>query len=356
MTVIGLSDFLKKKLDRCYQVKSPITAFSNKRIAVDANLWISQNFKTAAKDIIYRLTDFYDIEGDKIVLKDVNHNAILRKLSEMLVKFLLMWVTHSVTPVMVWDGPARKEKSFAHKKRAKQEDDGKRRLEEALESLKTASIKDTPILTKKVRDLLYQNYPISKADIFYIKDFCAYSGMPCIDAPRDAEFTCAMLSRHGYVEAVWSNDSDCYPLLAKCMIVEYSHTQNEIPHFLLSYPEIALDKLELTPSQFIDFCILCGVDFNEKINNIGPVKAYKLIKEHSCLENIEFKTNMDLTSLNYTKCRKIFKPPFFELPEDIFTIDVECLKDAHGLFQQYSCSHLYKQLVEKCETVVEELD
>jgi flap endonuclease-1 len=31
--------------------------------------------------------------------------------------------------------------------------------------------------------------------------------------------------------------------------------------------------------QFIDFCILCGCDYTPKIPQIGPIKAYKMIKE-----------------------------------------------------------------------------
>jgi 5'-3' exonuclease len=36
-------------------------------------------------------------------------------------------------------------------------------------------------------------------------------------------------------------------------------------------------------------CILCGCDYASKIEGIGPVKAYKFIKEYSTIENlIEF--------------------------------------------------------------------
>ena len=36
----------------------------------------------------------------------------------------------------------------------------------------------------------------------------------------------------------------------------------------------------------MDFCILCGCDYTTKIVGIGPVNAYKLIKEHKNIENI----------------------------------------------------------------------
>lgn len=38
--------------------------------------------------------------------------------------------------------------------------------------------------------------------------------------------------------------------------------------------------------QFIDLCILCGCDYTGKITNIGPVRAYDLIKKHKNIETI----------------------------------------------------------------------
>lgn len=47
-----------------------------------------------------------------------------------------------------------------------------------------------------------------------------------------------------------------------------------------------IKELDLTEEQFIDMCILCGCDYAQKIQGIGPVKAYKLIKDLDCIENI----------------------------------------------------------------------
>lgn len=33
-------------------------------------------------------------------------------------------------------------------------------------------------------------------------------------------------------------------------------------------------------------CILCGCDYASKIEGIGPVKAYKFIKDYDCIENV----------------------------------------------------------------------
>lgn len=53
----------------------------------------------------------------------------------------------------------------------------------------------------------------------------------------------------------------------------------------ISYDE-ALKGLDLTHSEFVDLCILCGCDYSVTIDGIGPMTAYKLIKEHRSIEKI----------------------------------------------------------------------
>ena len=46
------------------------------------------------------------------------------------------------------------------------------------------------------------------------------------------------------------------------------------------------DTLGLTRDQYIDFAILLGTDFSQRITNVGPVRAFKFIKELGSIENI----------------------------------------------------------------------
>ena len=38
--------------------------------------------------------------------------------------------------------------------------------------------------------------------------------------------------------------------------------------------------------QFVDLCILCGCDYMDKIGGMGPVSAFKMIKECGTIENV----------------------------------------------------------------------
>ena len=67
--------------------------------------------------------------------------------------------------------------------------------------------------------------------------------------------------------------------------------------------------------QFIDMCILCGCDYTIKINAIGSINAFKLIKKYKSIENIienikdnaKYKINEKfLSNFNYKEARLIF--------------------------------------------------
>jgi len=38
--------------------------------------------------------------------------------------------------------------------------------------------------------------------------------------------------------------------------------------------------------EFIDLCILCGCDYTKNIGGIGPVKAFKFIKDEKTIEGV----------------------------------------------------------------------
>jgi len=47
-----------------------------------------------------------------------------------------------------------------------------------------------------------------------------------------------------------------------------------------------LKGLDMNYEQFVDLCILCGCDYCDHIDGVGPVTAYKLIKTHGTIENV----------------------------------------------------------------------
>jgi 5'-3' exonuclease len=71
----------------------------------------------------------------------------------------------------------------------------------------------------------------------------------------------------------------------------------------------------MTPEQITDLAILCGCDYNIKIEKIGFENAFKLIKNFGSIEKIleneevlnSFNiTNEKIKNLNYIRSRELF--------------------------------------------------
>lgn len=58
-----------------------------------------------------------------------------------------------------------------------------------------------------------------------------------------------------------------------------------VPLELISGKDIQ-DRLDLDRQAYIDFALLLGTDFSQRIKNVGPIKALNFIKEYGTIENI----------------------------------------------------------------------
>lgn len=81
--------------------------------------------------------------------------------------------------------------------------------------------------------------------------------------------------------------------------------------------------LNLTRSMFVDFALLMGTDFSQRIRNIGPSRALDFIRAHGSIEKVieaETKFKPKLPREDYLKqvnlARSVFQtlPP---VPEDV---------------------------------------
>ena len=96
--------------------------------------------------------------------------------------------------------------------------------------------------------------------------------IPYIIAPDEAEKLCSKLCIQGIVSAVLSEDTDVIAYGSPLFFTKIN-TFNETV-VVLSNNNIR-NVLNLTQNQLLEFCIMCGTDYNNNIPNIGPAKAYK---------------------------------------------------------------------------------
>src|SRR5262245_11268972 len=62
-------------------------------------------------------------------------------------------------------------------------------------------------------------------------------------------------------------------------------TSRRSPLTVLSGKEIRT-MLKLSRASYVDFALLLGTDFSQRIKNIGPQRALKFIREHGSIEHI----------------------------------------------------------------------
>ncbi|KAJ7792408.1 hypothetical protein B0H14DRAFT_2931372, partial [Mycena olivaceomarginata] len=116
------------------------------------------------------------------------------------------------------------------------------------------------------------------------KELLRTMGVPCIDTAGtyEAEALAASLVINGFADFVASEDTDV--VIYEAPLIR-NITNRHGPLMLLSGLEIRT-AMELDRSSFIDFALLLGTDFSQRIKNVGPVRALKFIQQHKSIERV----------------------------------------------------------------------
>lgn len=133
------------------------------------------------------------------------------------------------------------------------------------------------------------------------KELLRTMGVPCIDTAGtyEAEALAASLVINGFADFVASEDTVKTSRLfhfqradvpVKDVVIYEAPlirniTNRHGPLMLLSGLEIRT-AMELDRSSFIDFALLLGTDFSQRIKNVGPVRALKFIQQHKSIERV----------------------------------------------------------------------
>ncbi|KAI8976722.1 PIN domain-like protein [Trametes punicea] len=109
-------------------------------------------------------------------------------------------------------------------------------------------------------------------------------GIPCIEpsGPFEGEALAASMVLHGYADYVASEDTDV--LIYEAPLIRNVASSNG-PLTLISGADVRA-VLQLDRTRFIDFALLLGTDFSQRIKNIGPARALKFIREHGSIERV----------------------------------------------------------------------
>ncbi|ETW77956.1 hypothetical protein HETIRDRAFT_55937 [Heterobasidion irregulare TC 32-1] len=109
-------------------------------------------------------------------------------------------------------------------------------------------------------------------------------GVPCIEStgPFEAEALASSLVLHGLADYVASEDTDV--LVYEAALIRNITSRSE-PLILVSGTDVRT-SLNLDRASYVDFVLLLGTDFSQRIKNVGPQRALKFIREHGSIEHI----------------------------------------------------------------------
>ena len=116
------------------------------------------------------------------------------------------------------------------------------------------------------------------------KELLRAMGVPCIESsgPFEAEALACALVTHGHADYVVSEDTDVLVYEAPML---RGITARESP-IVVVHGETIRMTLQLDRASYVDFALLLGTDFSQRIKNVGPNRALKFIREHGSIERV----------------------------------------------------------------------
>ena len=298
MGIHKLMTLIQEKAPRAVK-QVQLDLLSGKVIACDASMAIYQFLiatQSFSKMGVPGISELKDSDG--------NLTGHLVGLFHRTVQFM----ENGVKPVWVFDGKAPDLKADELEKRKVQK--------QAAEEEKEAAVAAGDM--ERAKQMAGRSIRITSEMMADAKKLVKLMGVPCIEAPGEAEAQCAEMVKMGLAFGTATEDMDALTFGSKYLIRGFNSKKEPITQIDLNQ---VLEGFGMSMDEFIDLCIMCGCDYTNTIGGIGPIKAYKLIEENrnieACLEVI--KTSNDdpkkkqkfiiPDTFLYEESRVLFKEP-----------------------------------------------
>lgn len=293
---------------------------------------LSKLLKDIATDAIKEIT-LEDLRGHKVTVDVQNYlyqyvyksdqkgkGSHIRGFFEMIVAFR----KHNITPIFIFDGKPSKAKQGTLKDRRnvkdskyekmaalakdivelispevnivsageiiKEESDEVIELEDILMNapdLPAEKIQQIAAKQEQITNIKKTIINIRRDMITDIQQLFDLSGIPYLEASSEADFLCSKLVKEGIAAATISEDMDMLThgstRLVRGINEMNFRRKGSLKQFSL---DVILEKSELTMDQFVNMCILCGCDYCDTPNGVGPKTAFKSVKQYGNLEDI----------------------------------------------------------------------
>lgn len=328
MGIKGLNKFLKNKYSNVYKLYD-LNDFRLKKIAVDISIYIckykNKFGKTWISALIKLISSLRKCDIDCIMVFDgkapaekdqEKKNRSLsrekqRKKVQTYLDCLQKWKeTKEIDPLLV-ELYQKKMKKYT-----KSDNPGIRLLSSSNMCTQTPSV-NMIFLEGEINRMKNILLPITHDDFIMVKELLTILNIPYIKATSEAESLCAKLCLDNIVDGVLSDDSDLLAYGTPLVLSDVKVSSSKVT--VIRIDDI-IKELELDQKSFTDLCIMCGTDYNKNIYRVGPVLAYKYIKQYGNIDEIANNTSLDISILNHKRIRELFD-----------------INNVHSYKEQFSC-------------------
>jgi flap endonuclease-1 len=289
MGIKGLMKFLQEAAPKSIQEKESPQAYTGRLMAIDASMCLYQFMIMIRENHSGSYQNLTNEAGEVT-------SHIIGMLSRT-----IRLMENGIKPVYVFDGKPPDLKLGELEARRQKRTEATANLQAAQESGDQEQILKATKMTVRV----------TKQQNEETKELLRLMGVPIVDAPSEAEATCAALCRDGKVYAAATEDADCLTFGTKTLVRNLMAPESAKKQILEVTLERVLEQLGITMEQFIDFCILSGCDYCDTIKGVGPSTAIKLIMQHGSiekvLENVDAEKVPEPEKFRFQAAREFFK-------------------------------------------------
>lgn len=273
-----------------------LSHFKNKTIVIESTNWFYKYWKKTYSDFLYKKN--WD--------ETITDNEIINAWVGPIINFIRSLEREDINLIFVFDGKPPEAKSKTKQEREKDRENSSKKLEEIKEKLKNIDIlDDTNNLIKEYRKYAIQVSKPTFAHFNILKEFLKAFGQVVLQAEGEGEKLASALVIDKKADAVLSTDTDNLTFGCHTWISDFDSKSKTFKIYNL---EDVLSGFKFDMNTFIDFCIMCGCDYNNQTNipRCGPVKNYQLMTEHKNIDNLPFDKEK-YKCLEHEICRKEFQ-------------------------------------------------
>jgi 5'-3' exonuclease len=214
----------------------------------------------------------------------------LHSYDNMLIGFfnqVLKFLSNGIIPLYIFDGGTIPEKENTNMLRYQKKIISKHKLEQIEKfedmmgenNIEISTEDNTKLLLLK-KKLEKNSTKINNENILLLLELLELLNIPYMFSHGEGEYLAVLLNKYNVIDFFLTDDTDPIP----AGIIKTIKFYNNCVYFL-DTKNIYL-KLKLSPSEFCDFCILLGSDYNIFSHGLKPNDIYELIKKYKCIENI----------------------------------------------------------------------